>query len=693
MERLRGESLFFCQVMSHRALSSLARGDAHGAAANIERAKHVRWKKLSRADSALIVSIEPGRKSGDPMQETRMIGGRFRIVKKIGQGAGGSVFLVMNIRTEHFWAAKRIRVPDGQACHELDMMKNLRSPHLPLVVDILREDGETLWLIMEYVRGIPFDHYIEDGRTLPEDQVLETAIQTADALCYLQKHDPPIFHLDIKPENLIRTKDGRVKLVDFGAAWKKDTVMPNEGTEGYAAPEQYDRSRPKDGRTDIYGLGATLYRLVTGKKYSQILSKSQVAGCGASFSQVIRKCLEEDPDDRYRNADQLKAALLSVRRRRSMEKAKKQLLAVCAFALPAAAFCASVMPASIDFTGDEKWDYDKILEEARVLPESESREYYRKAVFMKPDDPEAYMNFLEDASADGIFSDSEENCFRTLLHTVPLGEEDTYEEILEKVPSAYGPVASRLGMIYRYQYPGEDGRRIAAGWFSKAVESGSRLGFPEAGSGGIPGLPETENGSGQGLPETEDENYVNGSGDGRYRVSAEEDKPHWLREAEYYLLLSALEGTSGRYEPEVSTEERMPPEEETGLTGSREDAQSLLPAEEITSTLSYWELLGQEGHIADAEEDPLLTLQRLYDTAWQIAFRVSDLRKAGVDPEEIGERVEELLERAEHEVGAGRISGREKAAEKLQAGIREAAGTAEERLRGSAQAGEDGKAG
>jgi len=383
----------------------------------------------------------------------KMLGEHYRIVRKLGEGGKGSVYLVMNVTTEHFWAAKRIPCTGSQAYHEAEVMKNLRGPHLPVFIDVIEEEG-AVWLIMEYIRGICFERYLEGGRTLPEEQVLDTAIQVCDALCCLQSHSPPVIHLDIKPANLIRTLDGKVKLVDFGASFREDTEPVNEGTAGYAAPEQYYRQSVKDGRTDIYGLGATLYRLASGKCYSKRLKGSRVPGCGEGFSDVINRCLEEKPEDRFQTAAGLRNELLRIRKRYAREKKRKQLLAACAIAFPAAALCVSAIPASMKLSGDERWDYGRLLHEAECLPEKESREYYQRAVFLQPGNPEAYLRFLDDAGADGKFSESEEEFLRNILHTVPLGESITNEEILRKDLLSYGELAERIGVLYRYEYNG-----------------------------------------------------------------------------------------------------------------------------------------------------------------------------------------------------------------------------------------------
>jgi len=523
--------------------------------------------------------------------EGRIIGQRYRIIRKLGEGGKGSVYLVFDQKTEVFWAAKRIEADQDGAFHEAEMLKSLKNHHLPQFIDFFREDGY-VWLIMEHIRGICYSHYLQNGGSLSEEQVLSTGIQTAEALVYLQGHSPPVYHLDIKPDNLLRTRRGTVKLVDFGAAWKRDTTAVNEGTEGFAAPEQYDSKAPKDGRTDIYGLGATLYCLASGKKYSKTLKHSQVPGLGEELSRVIMICLQEKPEDRYQSAEELLSALIRIRRKYAAEKKRRQLLLAMALALPAAAFCSSLLPDSLDLTKDEKWNYDKLLTEARCVSEDESREYYRKAVFMQPDNPKAYLQLLDDFGGDGRFSEKEETFLRNLLHTVPLGEKETNEELLQKQADSYGEIADKVGMVYRYEYPGQEGKRIAAGWFQKAAG---------AGQGMSPPLPE------------------------------------WLSEAEYYVQLGKLE--------QVSADAGETEDNEVSEAGTEQSA------EELSRALRFWDCLKDGKRFLFKEDNSLLKLQRLQDTLWQLVFQTDLLCESKISPKEIREQAEAIVREADRTDG------------------------------------------
>ncbi len=414
------------------------------------------------------------------MQTYETFDRRYRIVQELGSGSEGQVFLALYVPTEEFRAVKKIRTGGGFACRELEMMKQLHNEHLPRVIDVIT-NGACTYLVMEHVRGSGMDRILSGGRCLTADQAEEAALQITDALCYLESRDPPVCHLDIKPSNLIRRPDGCIMLVDFGAAWKEQLDRPGMGTDGYAAPEQYIAGRMPDTRADIYGLGAVLYRMMAGKTWSPVLRGSRIPNCPEEFGNLIAKCLQTDPEDRFRSAEELRMELVRLRKMKKRKERRIRILGALAVALPAAAFGTCVLPASIDLSGDPEWNYESLLKEAEISGESESRQYYRKAVFMNPARSDAYLKYLEDAGSDGILSAEEDIFLRELLHSIELGMDETCEDALRKDPDAYGETALRIGLLYWYCSQETDSRRIASGWFSRAVEAGTDTGTAECG--------------------------------------------------------------------------------------------------------------------------------------------------------------------------------------------------------------------
>ena len=550
-----------------------------------------------------------------------VLDGKYRLVRRLGEGGEGTVYLALHLQTEQFWAVKEIRMEHAaDRCHELEMMKNLKNEHLPGIIDVVRRE-DSVCLVMEHVRGKSLERFLAEGYTASSQQTADAALQVAEALCYLETRDPPVCHLDIKPSNLIRSPDGKIKLVDFGAAWKDRTVLRPVGTEGYAAPEQYaaagsggadspGRTGPGvDARTDLYALGATLYRMISGKKYSPSLHKSCVPNCPAELSDIILRCLEPDPDSRFRNARQLRDALRSMLRARRRRRRRIQVLGALAMALPAAAFCVSVIPESMNLSADERWDYDSLLQEAEVSGEAESMSLCRRAIFLDPGRKDAWLQFLDLARADSVFSGGEETFLRDTLHTVEAGSDLTAGERLRTDPDAYGETALQIGLTYWYCGVEEDSRRIAAGWFRRAVQAARE----KAARGKAVQVYAAREETGQGNGPVHEEGERKGSD-----PDAGEDRT-WEEQAVWYQELSAA---------------RMV------LEGKPDSGSAPLEA------AKYWKSLGalmQDGY---QENDPVMRVKFCSEALSAIAFLTGDLKAAGIAEPQLRGRILELIRAA-----------------------------------------------
>ena len=212
---------------------------------------------------------------GDMLQD------RYRIVSLLGQGGMGAVYRAWDVRLNVPMALKEMvpqpdLAPDTlaqlreQFQQEAQILARLNHPYLVMVGDFFQERGN-VYLAMDFVEGENLAQRIKREKALPEAQVLEWASQLLDALAYC--HSQGIVHRDVKPHNVIIRPDGRVVLVDFGLVkmWdpsdpRTKTAMRGMGTPEYAPPEQYDTWMGyTDARSDIYGLGATIYHALTGQ--------------------------------------------------------------------------------------------------------------------------------------------------------------------------------------------------------------------------------------------------------------------------------------------------------------------------------------------------------------------------------------------------------------------------------------------
>ena len=208
-------------------------------------------------------------KSGD------VLGGRYRIVKPVGQGGFGAVYRAWDLSLKVPVALKENLDTSAEAQHQFEqeaqLLAPLRHPNLPRVSDHFFLPGQGQYLVMDFVEGKSLAALLaERGGPLGEAEALNWIGQVCDALEYLHTRTPPVIHRDVKPENIIVTAEGRAMLVDFGISKAYDpSLTTTRGaravTPGYSPPEQYGMGKT-DARSDVYALGATLYTLLTGRQ-------------------------------------------------------------------------------------------------------------------------------------------------------------------------------------------------------------------------------------------------------------------------------------------------------------------------------------------------------------------------------------------------------------------------------------------
>src|SRR5215204_4588171 len=199
----------------------------------------------------------------------RLIKDRYEVLGTLGAGGEGHVVKALDQQHDRFVALKIREVRDDRLRD--DLLNEARillavppHPALPLV----REDffdGERYVVAMDWVEGTDLARLLaERGRPgLAPSSVLAYLAQAAEALTHLHSQSPPVIHGDVKPGNLILTKGGRIKLVDFGLSSAPDVPRVRAGTPGYRAPELAAGGVPSRA-SDIYALAATAFALLTG---------------------------------------------------------------------------------------------------------------------------------------------------------------------------------------------------------------------------------------------------------------------------------------------------------------------------------------------------------------------------------------------------------------------------------------------
>lgn len=265
---------------------------------------------------------------------SRLLKNRYEILGLLGKGGMGRVYKVSDrFRGNGLLAAKELTMSKSMPIEkqrealvqfqtEARILARLTHQNLPKVHDYFSR-GDRHYIIMEYIRGKTLEQLLEARKGSPVDEhlALSWALQICRAMHFLSVQKPrPIVFRDLKPSNIMITKDGRVKLIDFGIArfFKEDRSEDTYvyGTPGYAAPEQYGTGQT-DVRSDIFSLGATMHHCLTGRNPSETpLDFPDPRGLNPKLSRetaaIVKKAVEQDMDKRYQSALEMKQAIQKV---------------------------------------------------------------------------------------------------------------------------------------------------------------------------------------------------------------------------------------------------------------------------------------------------------------------------------------------------------------------------------------------
>lgn len=256
-----------------------------------------------------------------------MIGDRYEILEKIGTGGMSDVYKAKDHKLNRFVAVKVLKQEFGENANfvskfriEAQAAAGLMHPNIVNVYDV-GEEGGIHYIVMELVDGITLKKYIEKKARLSVKEAISIAIQVSMGI--EAAHNNHIIHRDIKPQNIIISKEGKVKVTDFGIAKAatSNTITSNVmGSVHYTSPEQA-RGGYSDEKSDIYSLGITMFEMLTGRvpfngettvaiaiKHIQEEMPSPreyVSEIPVSVEQIVCKCCQKSPDRRYQSMAEL----------------------------------------------------------------------------------------------------------------------------------------------------------------------------------------------------------------------------------------------------------------------------------------------------------------------------------------------------------------------------------------------------
>ena len=438
---------------------------------------------------------------------------QYEILRELGRGGTSVVYLVKDKADRRNYAMKVLRNDDGKqelsekkADHlsaEAEVLKALcidepgnvsLHPGIPAYIECVCDGkGEFAGFVMEYVEGRSLQKILDDGRSFTVREAAVAGLQFCGIMEQLHGQDPPMIFRDLKPANILVRPDGKFVLVDYGAVRKlrksagSDTMQL--GTDGYAAPEQYGGWEQSDERTDIYGIGAVLHHMITGRPpldtglrpLREILGAEGESRQLDEMAKILLRCCMTAPSMRYSSCKELEKALRSVIRLRTRSRSRERGWKWFVLLVNTAAVClglAIVLAASA--AGAKTAEYCALIEKARKETDfEEKKEAYRRAAALRPEDQEACICFLRELVADCVITEEEKSALDDVLfgranagrlwEKAAGNEEGNLERMRKKRPGDYAAFSVELGKAYFACYEG--GREAARLCFRNALSA------------------------------------------------------------------------------------------------------------------------------------------------------------------------------------------------------------------------------
>ncbi len=199
--------------------------------------------------------------------------GKYKVLQVLKESPEVLVLLAEHIQLNSYWIIKKLNIVSDDTYREVEVLKNLRFKGIPLLADVIEEKGQ-LVIVREYMPGQSLHEYFGEYKAkyntkgLSEEHVVDIGLKLCTIIQYLHDYpEHPLIFRDLKPGNIIIDQDGNLSLIDFGISRFYDNSKERDteylGTKGFASPEQYGFGQ-SNVTTDVFGIGAVLYFLLTG---------------------------------------------------------------------------------------------------------------------------------------------------------------------------------------------------------------------------------------------------------------------------------------------------------------------------------------------------------------------------------------------------------------------------------------------
>jgi eukaryotic-like serine/threonine-protein kinase len=330
----------------------------------------------------------------DPGEGLREYVGRYEIVRLLGKGATGAVYLALDPFNDDRKVAVKIAFPKvlqnadeggfykSMFLNEAALAGKVIHPHIAQIYDAVVEDRST-YIVMEYVEGATLEQQCKPNNLLPVDDVCEIIFKCVRGFAFA--HAEGMIHRDIKPGNIMRTGGTSIKIVDFGASLNRlsgaGQNIGNVGSPAYMAPELVNGDAQASHQSDIYALGVTMYYLLAGRlpyagssatamMYSIANMEAEPllnvrADVPASVAEIVHRAIARDRSNRYASWEQFGKAIAAISEANAAKAQKKEVSETQRFEL------LKTLPFFKNFPENELWEVIRISRWASFGPETQ----------------------------------------------------------------------------------------------------------------------------------------------------------------------------------------------------------------------------------------------------------------------------------------------------------------------------------